>query len=297
MFTVAILQLKQNSDLKKNMEIGINACIKAKEMGADLAVFPELWSNGYSFPVDENSLIDWKNQAISEDSEYFQSFIECAKKNQIAIALTYLKENKNNNPFNTVSIIDRYGYIKLIYSKVHTCDFSDERFLTPGECFDVCDLDIGNKIIRLGAMICYDREFPESARILMLKGAEIIIIPNACDIEVDRKSQLRGRAFENRTCCVLVNYSGGSCRGKSVAFDGIAFTEGMEEVEGSSRDMQIVEAGEEECIVIAKFDIDKLRQYRKEESWGNAYRKPSKYFELVNEEVIEPFIRKDSRRK
>lgn len=297
MFTVAILQLKQNNDQKKNLEIGINACIKAKEMGADLAVFPELWSNGYRFPSDEKSILNWQKQAISEDSEYFQSFIECAKRNQIAIALTYLKENKNNKSFNTVSIIDRKGDIKLTYSKVHTCDFSLEKYLAPGDSFYVCNLDIGNECIKIGAMICYDREFPESARILMLKGAEIIIIPNACEIEINRKSQLLGRAFENMTGCVLVNYPKGNCKGRSVAFDGIAFSESTEEVDGSSRDMQIVEAGEEECIALAKFDIDRLRRYRKKETWGNAYRKPSKYTNIIDEVVTEPFIRNDSRRK
>ncbi len=46
-------------------------------------------------------------------------------------------------------------------------------------------------------MICFDREFPESARILMLKGAELILVPNACPMEINRLSQLRGRAFEN----------------------------------------------------------------------------------------------------
>lgn len=297
MFTIAMLQLKQNNDQKKNLEIGINACIKAKEMGADLAVFPEMWSNGYSFPSEDKTVLHWQKQAISEDSEYFQNFIECAKNNQIAIAITYLKENKTNKPFNTVSIIDRKGNIILTYSKVHNCDFSVEKYLTPGDSFNVCDLDIGNEIIKIGAMICFDREFPESARILMLKGAEIIIIPNACDFEINRKSQLRARAFENMTGCVLVNYPEGKCKGKSVAFDGIAFSESIGEIDGSSRDMQIVEVGEEECIAIAKFDIDRLRRYRNKEVWGNAYRKPGKYREIIDEVVTEPFMRNNSRRK
>ena len=52
-------------------------------------------------------------------------------------------------------------------------------------------------------MICFDREFPESARILMLKGAEIILVPNACPMEINRISQLRARAFENMLGLVL----------------------------------------------------------------------------------------------
>lgn len=50
------------------------------------------------------------------------------------------------------------------YSKVHTCDFADEACLESGSAFRVCDFDG----IKIGIMICYDREYPESARILML---------------------------------------------------------------------------------------------------------------------------------
>ena len=76
-------------------------------------------------------------------------------------------------------------------------------------------------------MICYDREFPESARILMLKGAEIILVPNACPMEMNRLSQLRARAYENMAGIATVNYPYGQldCNGHSSAFDGIAYRE------------------------------------------------------------------------
>lgn len=66
-----------------------------------------------------------------------------------------------------------------------------------GEDFYVADLDTESGIVKVGAMICFDREFPESARILMLKGAEIILVPNACPLEINRLSQLRARAYKN----------------------------------------------------------------------------------------------------
>lgn len=56
-------------------------------------------------------------------------------------------------------------------------------------------------------MICYDREFPESARILMPKGAELILVPNACFLEHNRISQLRARAFENTVAVAVANYA------------------------------------------------------------------------------------------
>ena len=80
---------------------------------------------------------------------------------------------------------------------MHTCDFGAERALTPGDGFYVTELDTACGLVRVGAMICYDREFPESARILMLKGAELILTPSACPMEINRLSQLRARAYEN----------------------------------------------------------------------------------------------------
>ena len=146
-------------------------------------------------------------------------------------------------------------------------------------------------------MICYDREFPESARILMLKGAEIILVPNACTIELNRKNQLRTRAFENMLGIAMANYAYGkqNCNGHSVAYDGVAVRV-MCPNEEETRDTLIIEAGEVEGIYIAEFDIDTLRQYRKKEVWGNAYRKPKKYSLLVLEETEEPFIRNDKRK-
>lgn len=83
----------------------------------------------------------------------------------------------------------------LHYSKVHTCDFDLEKVLSSGDDFYVTDLDIGKGTVKIGSMICFDREFPESARILMLKGAEIILAPNACPMEINsfRWSRMAGR--------------------------------------------------------------------------------------------------------
>ena len=81
-------------------------------------------------------------------------------------------------PRNTMILLDRHGRRVFTYAKVHTCDFGDEKYLTPGEDFCVANLDTAQGAVkRSGAMICYDREFPESARILMLKGENMILHP------------------------------------------------------------------------------------------------------------------------
>jgi predicted amidohydrolase len=143
--------------------------------------------------------------------------------------------------------------------------------------------------VKVGAMICYDREFPESARILMLQGAELILIPNASMIAPIHLEQLRLRAYENMVGVAMTNYAGSDPNGHSAAYDPMAF------VDGKSRDMLVTVAGEEEGMYLAPFDLDRIREYRRRESSGNAFRRPHRYGLLTSCEVEEPFVRVDPR--
>lgn len=287
---VALMQLLPEDNLAGNLEKGIECCRRAKQMGADIALFPEMWSCGYNIPQDNEKL---SNLSISSDSDFISAFKNLAKELDMAIAITFL-ENHDNDYRNSMCLFDRFGNRAFTYAKIHTCDFGDERVLTSGDDFYVADLDTNIGNIKVGAMICYDREFPESARILMLKGAEIILVPNACPMEINRLSQLRARAYENMVGIATANYPKGKpdCNGHSSAFDGIAYRP----EDPCSRDTLIIEAGESEGIYLADFPIDEIREYRKREVHGNAYRHPQKYSLLIDEVINEPFIRKDYRK-
>jgi predicted amidohydrolase len=286
---VALMQLMPENSIDGNLKKGLEACKKAKAMGADLALFPEMWSIGYDIPAD---IEEMKARAVDVDSAFVRAFGELAKELNMAIGITFL-ETYDPLPRNTLCLFDRFGNNILTYAKVHTCDFGDECNLTPGDDFYVADLDTPHGKVKVGAMICFDREFPESARILMLKGAEILLVPNACPMEINRISQLRARAYENMVGIATVNYPKGQpdCNGHSTAFDGIAYRPS----EPGSRDTLIIEAGEREGIYLADFPIQEIREYRSREVHGNAYRRPMKYKLLISEHVEEPFIREDSR--
>jgi predicted amidohydrolase len=159
----------------------------------------------------------------------------------------------------------------LSYAKTHTCAWDWEGVLTPGDSFPVATLDTRSGPVRVGAMICYDREFPETARWLMLGGAEMILNPNACTLEMNRIGQFRARAFENMLAVAMTNYPAPQANGHSVAFDGMVCNES-----GNMRDMLLVEAGEGEQIVLATIDLAALRAYRERETWG-AFRRPELY--------------------
>jgi len=286
---IALLQLLPGKDMGENLNIGLSACRKAKSLGADIALFPEMWSVGYSIPEDISEL---KSTAVSADSQFVRSFSALAKELDMAVGITFL-ESYEPLPQNSFILFDRFGHTAFAYSKVHTCDFGDEKRLSSGEDFFVSDLDTAVGKVKVGGMICYDREFPESARVLMLKGAEIILVPNACPMEINRLAQLRARAYENMAVFATCNYPAPhpDCNGHSSVFDGVAY---LPELDGS-RDTCLLEAGETEGIYLAEVDLDMLRAYRESEVHGNAYRRPEKYRLLLSRNVEYPFIRTDKK--
>jgi predicted amidohydrolase len=309
---VALLQMAPcGTDQQANLEKGEAFCREARTMGADLALFPEMWNIGYAGyapSLGENGDLwraperwmageaspwealreareHWQAQAVERKGAYVTHFRALAHELDMAIAVTYL-ERWPGAPRNTVSLIDRHGEVALTYAKVHICDFSlKEAALTPGDEFFVAELDTAVGPVQMGAMICFDREFPESARILMLQGAELILIPNACTMEQHRLAQVRTRAYENMVGVALANYAAPKDNGHSVALHPIAYDQ------NGSRDTLVVEAGEAEGVYLAPFDLDAIRAWRSREVWGNAFRRPHCYAALTSPEVARPFVR------
>lgn len=291
---VALLQMASSGgNQEANLVKGIEFCRRAAAMGADIALFPEMWNIGYEHaPSEETGRKQWEEKAITHADPFVQHFRTLAKELDMAIVITYL-ERWEGCPRSSASLIDRHGEILLTYAKVHTCDFAMEAALTPGEDFYVTTLDTAKGAVKLGLMICYDREFPESARVLMLKGAELILVPNSCTLDEPRIGQLKTRAFENMVGVAMTNYAAPQLNGRSVAFDGVVY----EYEDSPPRDTLIIEAGEDEGIYLAPFDVEKIREYRSRETWGNAYRKPRAYSILTSLEVEQPFVRTDDTRR
>lgn len=287
-FKVAILQLNAINNMDNSLKKGIIACRKAKELGADIAVFPEMWNIGYEMPENDEDLGDWINKSIYENNNYLLTFKKLAKELNMAISITFLEKTKDL-PKNSVIIYDRFGNKILKYSKVHTVDFKMEKYMTPGNDFYVGELDYVKGKLSIGSMICYDREFPESSRILMIKGAEIILVPNACFMSKIRLEQLKIRAYENMVGIVTVNYT--DYGGRSSAFSPIVRDENKKELNS-----EILIMDENESIQIVEFNMDEIRNYREHGTWGDAYRKPFLYEYISQEHVKEPFIRMDARR-
>jgi predicted amidohydrolase len=121
-----------------------------------------------------------------------------------------------------------------------------------------------------GIMICYDRELPESARLLMLQGADVIFNPLAttCPTVDIHRCLLRTRAFENELYILMTNHAAPSQNGHSFAID----------YNGNITD----ELDESEGILHVEIDIDKLNEYRKTDIYGLHHRRPELYGPLTD---------------
>ena len=268
---VALLQLMPAKEQDNNLRKGLGFVKRAKAMGADIALFPEMWNTGYRIPEDEEAL---QALAIPENSDFIEAFQNIARFSEIAVGITFL-EKTEGKPKNSMILFDKDGKKVLKYAKVHTCDFDAEARLQHGDGFVTAELQTAQGPVKVGTMICFDREFPESARILGLLGAELVLMPNACPMEQNRIAALHADAYRNMIGIACCNYPYGQpdCNGHSIAFDGIAWRE----EENGSRDMKVVEAGEAEGIYIAAFPIDEMRAYREKEVMGGKFRRPEKY--------------------
>lgn len=274
-FKIAILQKRAiNAQIDKNVETIVATMKEASENNADILLLPECFITGYDLPMTYE-------KSISDDDVKITQICEKAKEYNIGVVLTSFTKGKGQ-PQNSAFVINKSGEILMKYSKVHTCDFADERMVESGNEFKVCDFEG----ICLGIMICYDREYPESARILMLKGAEVILVPNDCGSMKPRVQALSTRAYENMVAVAMANPNGKNA-GCSCAYSPICWNE-----DGICVDNTILLADDmKEGIFYADLDMDAIREYRNREMMGNTFRKVDAYGDLLDKTVREPFIR------
>lgn len=270
---VAVLQLRSvNREYGENIKTIIKYMSEAKRNGADILLLPECFITGYDLTIDNDS-------AITEDD----LAVLCEKAGELGIGLVATALTKGKSKLqNSAFLIGKDGKILMKYTKVHTCDFADEKVLESGTEFKVCSFDG----VKIGIMICYDREYPESARILMLKGAEIILVPNDCGSMRPRVQALSTRAYENMCGIAMANPNGKNA-GNSCAFSPVCWDSNGECVDNT---LMLADA-ETEGIFYADFDMDAIRIYRECEMLGNTFRKVKAYAELLNEDIQYPFIR------
>lgn len=263
---IALLQMTSHGgDVAANGEKGAAACRRAAEQGAEIALFPEMWSVGYANGFDPA-------RAEPVDGPFVSRFRDLAAELGLAIGVTWLERWRGQAaPRNSFALFDATGAFVLHYSKVHLAPWGPpDAACAPGAAFPVAALATREGPVAVGAMICFDREFPEAARVLALGGAELILVPNACKLDDPaspfrdvRLAQFRARAFENGVAVAMANYAAPEHDGRSCAY----LPDGTE----------IVRAGTAEDVVFAGIDLARVRRFRREEEGRVHARRPERY--------------------
>lgn len=171
----------------------------ASNQGSDVVLFPELCLTGY-FIQDLN-----KEMAEPIDGPSVNYMREMCKDLQLHAVFSWAELGEDGNIYNSACLISHEGELIGNYRKVHLYDREKEIF-TPGDTFKVFQTIFGN----VGIMICYDLDFPESARILNLKNADIILIPtnNFEPYEEYQETYLKSRSMENEIPVAICNRTG-----------------------------------------------------------------------------------------
>jgi predicted amidohydrolase len=251
-----------------NMALAEDSVRAAAAEGAQIVALPEMFLTGYpNSPAHDSP--EWpafverlKATAEMADGVYAQRLGELARACSVHL-IAGVCEKREDKLFNSAFFWNAEGVMLGTYSKVHICRFSAlENLCEDGDDWHVWPINVGGETVRIGIMICYDREHPESARVLMLKGADIIVVPNACGIDERRLIQLRTRAYENVVYTAMVNH-GKPHNGQSV------ITNYFGDV--------IVQAGGGDETIFADLDMAALRKEREHSIWGDHYRRPWKY--------------------
>ncbi len=195
-------------EVRENVE---RALKMASEVEADLLVFPELFNTGYLFLSKEEV------NKLSEDLDGYtiKQLSKYAEETSTAIVAGFA-EKLGGKIYNSAVIIDETGDVKGTYRKTHLF-YEEKLFFEPGDSgFNVYSI-AGT---RVGVMICYDWRFPEAARTLALKGAQIIAHPSNLVLPFAPTVDL-ARAVENGVFIVLADRSGREERGgKSYEYEG-----------------------------------------------------------------------------
>lgn len=192
-----------HGDLEANLATTERFIRDAAAQGADIVVFPELGTSGYRQDMLGDKL---HTLAQPADGPASQRIGKLAAELGIWVVLPLIEASSMPGVvYNSVVLINREGEVAGTYRKNHAYS-TEGHYFAPGREMPVFDTDFG----RIGIMICYDMGLPETARILTLQGAELILVPSAwCQEDEDCWDiNIACRALENRCFLAGVNRVG-----------------------------------------------------------------------------------------
>lgn len=258
--TVAAIQLALGSeDQSVNIDATSELVEKAARKGADIILPPELFSGPYFCKMEDESLFSLARP--TQEHASVKAMRKLARKLAVAIPTSYF-ERDGHHYYNALAMIDSDGEIIGNYRKSHIPDgpgYQEKFYFRPGnEGFQVWEV-CGAKI---GVGICWDQWYPESARVMALKGAELLFFPTAIgsepyDTALDTsrmwRRAMQGHAVSNCIPIIAANRIGDE---QGQTFYGQSF------ISNEWGDLVCEFSDNEEGILVAELDLDKASKHR-----------------------------------
>lgn len=214
---VGIVQLRFTDDIEINRNNNLLAIENLASKGAELIVLSELHDSLY-FCQTEN--VDNFQLAMELPGEFTDFYGEAASANNVVLVTSTFERRAPGLYHNTAVVFERDGNVAGIYRKMHIPDdpgFYEKFYFTPGDLgFEPIETSVG----KLGVLVCWDQWYPEAARLMAMRGAEMLIYPTAIgwnpdDTAEEKKRQLnawtiiqRSHAVANGLPVISVNRCG-----------------------------------------------------------------------------------------
>ncbi len=267
---IGIIQQHNTADIKLNMQRLADSIKKLAKEGAQLIVLQELHNGLYFCQTENVDLFDLAEPIPGPSTDFYGSL---AKDLGIVIVTSLFEKRAPGLYHNTAVVMESDGTIAGKYRKMHIPDdpaYYEKFYFTPG---DLGFSPINTSIGRLGVLVCWDQWYPEAARLMALKGAELLIYPTAIGYESsDTKEEQqrqreawttvqRGHAVANGLPVITVNRVGFE-PDPSQQTNGIQFW-GSSMVVGPQGEFLYRAPDNEEVSTIVTIDLERSEQVRR----------------------------------
>lgn len=269
---VGLVQQANTADRAANIEKLQRHIRQAAAGGAELVVLQELHNGLYFCQTEDTNVFDQAEPIPGPSTELFGAL---AKELGIVLVLSLFERRAPGLYHNTAVVLERDGSIAGKYRKMHIPDdpaYYEKFYFTPGDLgFEPINTSVG----RLGVLVCWDQWYPEAARLMAMRGAEMLIYPTAIgwessDTAEEKARQLgawvtvqRGHAVANGLPVISVNRTGHepdpSGQTKGIQFWGNSF------VAGPQGELITTLPNDEEVVRVV--EVDKLRSEQVRRWW------------------------------
>ena len=264
----ALIQQYYRGSKKATIEATVSMIEEAARQEAELVVLQELHQSEYFCQSEDTLFFDYA-ESFEEDLIFWR---DVAKANGVVLVTSLFEKRAPGLYHNTAVVFEKDGSIAGRYRKMHIPDdpgFYEKFYFTPGDLgFEPIDTSVG----RLGVLICWDQWYPEAARIMALKGAQLLIYPTAigwfdADSDAEKSRQVeswitiqRAHAVANGLPLLSCNRVGFEAD-KSGVMDGIRFW-GHSFVCGAQGEILAQAESENEAILYAEIDHNRTKEVR-----------------------------------